>query len=86
MALSILTCGGNTYGLYNSATDTFMMVGSEGEIENWKHAIELQEQMVDNRKHFDQLREQYIKQLMAGGHSTEMAVSFLHKAMPFLWP
>lgn len=86
MALSILTCGGNTYGLYNSETSTFMMIGSEKEMERWKHAIELQEQRVDNRKHFDELREQYIQQLTAGGNTHDEAVGFLKKQMPFLWP
>lgn len=74
-----------SHGLYNAETRSIDMVGSETELEQWKHRIESQEQEAQNKAHFAKLREEYLQLLVAGGNTPKMAEKFLRNRMPYLF-
>lgn len=85
MALSILMVGSESYGLFDSETDRFLMIGTEKEMEYFKNMMEELQQARLNKEHFAELKEQYINQLVAGGNTNEQAEKFLKQRMPFLF-
>lgn len=85
MTLSILFCGGLNYMLYDSESDSVLMVGTINETEHWKHVLETCEQQSENENYYARLREEYTDMLVKGGNSLEQAENFLKLKMPFLF-
>jgi len=86
MAYSILNlapCG--EYILYCSEQKKAILMGSQSEMEDWKHTIEQMEVAEANREYFDQIREERLAMLISAGHTQQSATDFLTKQMPYLY-
>ena len=63
MALSVLSIYESQFGLYDSISEKFIMMGSSQEMYKLKHEIEEAEQQKDNKEYFEDLIQKYIKML-----------------------
>ena len=81
--LQLAPCG--EYILYCSEQKKGILMGSQSEMEDWKHTIESMEQAAANREYFDQIREERTAMLISAGHTQQSATDFLKQNMSYLF-
>lgn len=79
MALSVLSIYESQFGLYDSNSEKFIMMGSSQEMYKLKHEIEEAEQQKDNEEYFKNLIKKYIKMLDSIKFIENKTPSFIQK-------
>lgn len=79
MALSVLSIYESQFGLYDSISEKFIMMGSSQEMYKLKHEIEEAEQQKDNKEYFEDLIQKYIKMLDSIKFIEDKKPSFIQK-------